>query len=199
MTRWIAVLLVAVGSRGGDAGVRAGSARRARARRRHHHSRRRHVLHGRQGHERTELRQLRPRRRASPSTSIATSGSKAKSAARSASRRTCSSAASTVESQDAAPAELQRQPRRLGAEPELGRAVRHGRRRRPEAVREGRLSASPDTETFLTGNVGGGVEVVRRPLGPARRLPVRRGPSRRTTRRPSSGRRRDTAIASTAA
>ena len=54
------------------------------------------------------------------------------------------------------PAELQRQPRRLRAHRQLGRAVRHGRRRRPD-VFERRALIVDDAETFLTGNVGGGV------------------------------------------
>ena len=56
----------------------------------------------------------------------------------------------------AEPAELQRQPRALSAEPFVGGAVPHRWCGRPDDVRAAALTVD-DAETFLTGNVGGGI------------------------------------------
>ena len=104
-----------------------------------------------------------------------------------------------VEPQVARPAELQRQPGDLGCRisssvvPYVTGGVGG------LSMFEKASLGINGTETFLTGNVGGGLDVVRRPLGTPRRLPVRRGPVQGRRAGLLRAGRRDTATASTAA
>ena len=118
---------------------------------------RRHVLHRGQGHAGTELRQLRASAPASRSTSIATSASKAKSAARSASRRISQFGGATSN---------RKTPNLLNYSGNLVVSAANRSSVVPYVTGGvGGLSLFEkaslginDTETFFTGNVGGGVK-----------------------------------------
>ena len=196
----IAVMVAAIGLVGSQSGVRAGGGARAGHGRRHHHSRRRDVLHRGQEHEGSELRQLRPRRRASTVNFNRYVGVEGEVSGALGVTQNLQLGGRDVEPEDAEPAQLQRQRRR--------------------APRRTAARSSP----YVTGGVGGLTLFDKATLGiiehrdvPHRQRRRRRrsgsrtaagacaattGSSRcnrRTTRRASSDRRRDTGIASTAA
>ena len=175
MTRWIAVMLAAVGLAGSESGVRAGRGAGTGHGRRHHHSRRRTFFtegkntngpsfgnYGLGARRRGQLQSVRRRR--------GRSQRRARRHAGPAVRPAATSNLKTPNLLNYSGNLVVSAANRSSVVPYVTGGVGG------LTLFEKASLGINGTETFLTGNVGGGVKWFTRPLGPARRLPVHRRP-----------------------